>query len=401
MKVLVTTSVFPRWRNDATPPFVENLCRDLAEAGCRITVLAPHSPGAAFREERDGLRIVRYPYLWPLRYQSICYEGGMIVRRRGSRWRQLQLPFLAIAQFFAMQRLLQEPFDLIHAHSLLPQGWIAGLANAAGAPLITSSHGSDVFGLKKRWAPLLSHAVNSSSALIANSRATRNRLMELGARSNRVHLIPATPSYPDPEDPSHRPPACPVILFAGRIIPEKGVDILVEAMPEIRAAFPQCTLRIAGSGNMEPELKDRVAHLGLADAVTFTGWLPPDKLRGEMQTATILAAPSRVMEGQNLVVTEALSVGCPVATSARGGVLDLVIHEETGFVFPDLVNAGTIAKSLITYLRKPDALSTIGSAGFHHFTRNFSRQRVSGLTLRLYGSLRHDGSSGESLPSTG
>jgi hypothetical protein len=82
MKVLVTTSVFPRWPGDATPPFIYNLCRDLVDAGCRITVLAPHSPGARFAEVWDGIRIVRFPYFWPLMYQSLFYEGGMIVRFR-------------------------------------------------------------------------------------------------------------------------------------------------------------------------------------------------------------------------------------------------------------------------------------------------------------------------------
>jgi phosphatidylinositol alpha-1,6-mannosyltransferase len=388
MKILVTTSVFPRWPGDATPPFIYNLCRDLTDAGCKITVLAPHSPSSRFSEVRDGIRIVRFPYCWPLKYQSLSYEGGMVVRLRETPSRILQLPFLCAAQYAAIQKLLLEEFDLIHAHSLLPQGWIAGLANSRGLPLVTSSHGADVFLLKEKWQPILRQAVANSTTLIANSNATAHRLFQLGASPAQVHLIPATPNYPDPDEPTHVPPHTPTLLFAGRVIPEKGPDALIEAMPEILRDFPDCKLRIAGSGAMEAQLKQRVKELGLERSITFLGWLPPDRLRNEMQNSTLLIAPSRMIEGQNLVVTEALSVGCPVATTPRGGVLDLVKDGETGLVIPD-ANRKFIVQAVLNILPDPDELSKISRNGFSHFTRNYSRKRITKSTMRLYRDCRY------------
>jgi glycosyltransferase involved in cell wall biosynthesis len=383
MRILVTTSVFPRWPGDATPPFVFNLCRDLVEAGCGITVLAPHSLDCPLEEDWNGMRIVRFPYFWPRRFQSLFYEGGMIVRLRENPLRILQLPFLCVAQLIAMKRLLAEGYDLVHAHSLLPQGWIAGIAKSRQIPLVISSHGADVFLLKNKWRVFLRQAVVTSTALIANSNATADRLRQLGATPGQLHLIPATPNYADPVHATHEPPVKPTLLFAGRVIPEKGVDALVEAMPAICRAFPGCTLRIAGSGSIEADLKERVQELKLESVIAFLGWLSPDQLRHEMQHATMLVAPSRMIEGQNLVVTEALSVGCPVATTPRGGVMDLVKSEETGFVIAD-TKAEIIAEKILHCLGAPEQLKKVGLKGFAHFCSRFSRGKVTLKTMELY-----------------
>jgi len=390
-RVLVVTSVFPRGPGDGTPPFVYNLCRDLLATGCELTVLAPHSAGIPREEKMDGLRVIRFRYLWPERWQTLCYEGGMIVRLRGNPLRALQVPFLAISQWMAIRKLLRKgSYDLIHAHSLLPQGLIAALAKPKGTPLITSSHGADVFLLRARWAPLLRRAVAASAALIANSRATRDRLIELGASADRILHIPATPNYQDPDRPIHAFPRSPVLLFAGRCIPEKGIDLLVEAMPLILREVPACRLRIAGSGTLDETLRQRVAELGLAGQVEFLGWLGPDQLRDAMREATLLVAPSRMIEGQNLVVTEALSVGCPVAVTARGGMMDLVRDKETGVVIgePDL---GAIVSCVVQCLTHPELLQEVSLRGFQHFQEQYSRKRITAGTRALYRTTMENG----------
>ena len=379
----MTTTVYPRWPGDTTPPFIQNLCRDLQSAGCDITVLAPHSKGSARREKGSGIEIVRYPYLWPAALQTLCYEGGMNVRLREHPLRLLQLPFLALAQLRIIRSLLRQPFDLIHAHSLLPQGWLAALANSGRLPLVTSSHGADVYQLKRRWRPLLMKAVSASDALIANSSSTQQRLRELGAPDSRIHVIPATPNYPDPETRTHGPGDRPVLLYAGRWISEKGVDLLVEAMPTVLEKIPDVMLRIAGAGSLETHLRQRVHELGLQSRVALIGWKEAGELREEMRKASLLVAPSRVIEGQNLVVTEALSVGCPVATTPRGGVLDLVTDRETGFIIQD-AQVGLLAEAIVAALSDTELLGNVSTKGFERFQSRFSRNRITRQTLDLY-----------------
>ncbi|MEX0323548.1 MAG: glycosyltransferase family 4 protein [Puniceicoccaceae bacterium] len=386
IKVLVVTSVFPRWKDDSTPPFVLNLCRDLMNAGCRITVLAPHSPGSMKEEDWDGMRIVRFSYMWPTSWQSLFYEGGMLVRLRRNPLRGLLIPFLVLSQCLAIRKMLQEGYDILHAHSLLPQGMTAAIAKSRSVPLVTSSHGADVFLLKSKWGALLKWAVKKSHALIANSSATRDRLLDLGADDSKVTHIPATPNYPDPEEPTHAQPPEPHIFFAGRVIEEKGVDLLVEAMPEILKAFPNATLRIAGSGALEDQLFNRAKELNLESAITFLGWQNSNDLRSEMQSATILVAPSRMIEGQNLVVTEALSVGCPVITTPRGGVLDLIKDKDTGVVISG-PETTAIADAVIHCLGHPELLAQYSENGYRHFQENYSRKEITARTLKLYDSV--------------
>ncbi len=386
LNVLVVTSVFPRWKGDSTPPFVLNLCRDLAEAGCRITILAPHSPGSLKEENWDGIRVVRFSYMWPTQWQSLFYEGGMLVRLRDNPLRSLLIPFLVVSQCFAIRKLLKEGYDIIHAHSLLPQGMTAAIAKSRSIPLVTSSHGADVHLLGSKWGSLLKWAVGKSTALVANSTATEQRLLELGAGASKVYHVPATPNFADPGEPTHSPPLDPCILFAGRVIEEKGVDLLVEAMPDILKAQPRAKLHIAGSGAMDAHLRKRVAELNLENVVTFLGWQGSEDLRKEMQTATLLVAPSRMIEGQNLVVTEALSVGCPVITTPRGGVLDLVRDGETGIVIRG-PETEAIAEAVIHCLGNPEMLLQFSRNGYHHFQNNFSRKEIVGRTMRLYQSV--------------
>jgi glycosyltransferase involved in cell wall biosynthesis len=321
--------------------------------------------------------------MWPAQWQTLFYEGGMLVRIRKNPLRGLLIPFLIIAQCVAIRKVIREGYDIVHAHSLLPQGMTAALAKSKSIPLVTSSHGADVHLLSSKWAALLKWAARKSNALIANSSATAKRLLELGADESKVVHIPATPNYPDPREPTHAPTPEPSILFAGRVIEEKGPDLLVEAMPEILKIQPAAKLRIAGSGALDESLRRRVEELNLNEVVTFLGWQNSQDLRREMQSATILVAPSRMIEGQNLVVTEALSVGCPVITTPRGGVLDLVKDKETGIVIMAPESAA-IAKAVIHCLDNPEMLDQFSNNGFRHFQGNFSRKEIVERTVRLY-----------------
>lgn len=385
MRVLVVTSVFPLHPSDATPPFVLNLCRDLAKCGVEQTILAPHAPGAPCVEARDGLLLRRFRYAWPPRLQSLCYGGGMLIRLRQNPRRALLLPPFALAQYAAIARALSTTtFDLIHAHSLLPQGLLAALANGCHLPIVTASHGNDVLVLKPRWKPLLRRTIALTDAFIANSQHTRTTLRALGAPAARTFRIPATPNFPDPSAPSHAPSATPTILFAGRLIPEKGVDALLAALPLIRTALPDCRLRIAGDGELAATLRKQAASSLPPNAVDFTGWLSSDALRAAMQAATVLVAPSRFIEGQNLVVTEALSVGCPVAATPSGGLNDLILHKQTGWVLPTPVSPANLAATLVQILTAPELRRQLGSRGFHHFKAHFSRAAITRATLDLY-----------------
>lgn len=104
------------------------------------------------------------------------------------------------------------------------------------------------------------------------------------------------------------------IICAGRMVPVKGQDVLVRALPPVVHAHPHVRLKLIGSGPMEAELRSLVTSLGLENHVEFAGWMPHDAVLREMASASLVVVPSK-QEGYGLVVAEALACGAPLLVS--------------------------------------------------------------------------------------
>ena len=127
--VLVATSTFPRWSKDTVPArFVFDLSLQL-KRHFHVIVLAPHAPGAAFRETMDGLEIYRFPYFWPHGLQSLCNGGGIMPALRSGMFPKIQAPFLFLMEWYYLIKILKtRSIDLINSHWMIPQGFSVALA---------------------------------------------------------------------------------------------------------------------------------------------------------------------------------------------------------------------------------------------------------------------------------
>ena len=103
-RVLCVTSNFPRWSGDSTTPFVLHLAQDLQSLGWEVHVLAPHAPQAARMEVISGVQVKRFRYLWPIRQQTVCYQGGALINLRKHPANWLKLPALVAAETLAIVR---------------------------------------------------------------------------------------------------------------------------------------------------------------------------------------------------------------------------------------------------------------------------------------------------------
>src|SRR4051812_924330 len=88
-KVLVLASTFPRWKNDTTPPFVFELEKRLIK-DFDINVIAPHYPGAKKYEVIENLKIYRFQYFWPAKFQKLCYDGGILPNLKKNKFLYFQ-----------------------------------------------------------------------------------------------------------------------------------------------------------------------------------------------------------------------------------------------------------------------------------------------------------------------
>jgi D-inositol-3-phosphate glycosyltransferase len=214
--------------------------------------------------------------------------------------------------------------------------------------------------LARRVPWLARRILGRARLVICASNALAEAARELGA--GEVRVIPSGVDLPakvgDEADP-------PEVLFAGRLSPEKGILELVQAARA--AGIP---LVVAGDG----PLRDQVPEA--------RGFVPHDELGPLFERAAVVACPSH-REGFGVVCAEAMSHGRPVVAGAVGGLLDLVVHEETGLLVPPRdVNA--LREALERLLGDRELRHRFGAAGRERVREHFSWPAVIDATLAAY-----------------
>ncbi|HEV8580023.1 MAG TPA: glycosyltransferase family 4 protein [Thermoanaerobaculia bacterium] len=151
------------------------------------------------------------------------------------------------------------------------------------------------------------------------------------------------------------------LLFVGRLRIRKGVEVLLEALRELRRRRPGTALRIAGDGEHRESLERAVADLGLETAVSFLGTCDAARVRTLLRGAAALVVPS-IYEGMPLVVLEAMEVGVPVVASRVSGIPEVVVHGETGWLVPP-EDPQALAAALESVVGDPGEARRRGEAG--------------------------------------
>lgn len=143
------------------------------------------------------------------------------------------------------------------------------------------------------------------------------------------------------------------LLFVGRLEYVKGVDVLLEALRNVTARFPQAHLSIVGDGAARSELEAFVREHRLEKHVTFYGWLAPEAVNNEYAKSTAVVIPSIWPENLPTVCIEALAIGRPVIGTNGGGIPELIKDGVTGRIVPK-GNAGELATAIIDLLSWSD-----------------------------------------------
>lgn len=363
--ILVLASTYPRWRNDVEPGFVHELCRRLV-GRFHVIALVPDAEGVDASGGMDGVEVVRYRYA-PRRLETLVYGGGIAANLRRSKWKYLLLPAFVGMQWLAMRKLLRtRRIDAIHAHWLIPQGWVA--SHAGGVPYLVTSHGGDLFGLRGRWLEGIKRKVAAASAaMTVVSSAMAAEARRIGLRPPRLEVLPMGVDLrgrfvPNPAVARE----ADALLAVGRLVPKKGLNFLLDAMPVIVRARPGVRLDIAGFGPEETALRAQVERLGIARHVNFLGAMPQDRLPVLYARASLLVAPfvrdeAGDQEGLPVVLMEAIGCGCPVVVGDVAGVDDLLGPMKAG-VCVDPRNTRQLADAVVAALGDPVSLARRAAA---------------------------------------
>ncbi|MGX9885732.1 glycosyltransferase family 4 protein [Streptomyces sp. NPDC002276] len=160
----------------------------------------------------------------------------------------------------------------------------------------------------------------------------------------------------------------PVVVCVSRLVPRKGQDTLILAMPRILARQPDAVLLIVGGGPYEKDLRRLVRETGVSDSVRFTGAVPWAELPAHYGAGDVFAMPCRTrrggldVEGLGIVYLEASATGLPVVAGDSGGAPDAVLDGETGWV----VRGGSpeeAADRIVALLGDPELRRNMGERG--------------------------------------
>ena len=234
--------------------------------------------------------------------------------------------------------VLEENYDLIHAHT--PRTALVGqwAARRAGVPFVYHVHSPAGRDSTRRWLNWISARVERSAViaaerLIAVSPSLREEMIRRGVPAERVSYVPngvpAASLSIDRTRPTGEWTLGTVALFR----PRKGTDVLLEALAVMRSRGATVRLRAVGGFETpayESAVRAQSERLGLADAVDWVGFTRA--VNEELAKIDLFVMPSLFGEGLPMVVLEAMAAGLPVVASRVEGVPNAVAHRQTGLL---------------------------------------------------------------------
>jgi glycosyltransferase involved in cell wall biosynthesis len=213
----------------------------------------------------------------------------------------------------------------------------------------------------RAWAPLMVQRRQwrlqrgAFDRFMACGEAVRARLAEAGIANVEVvwNGVPPCAARAPLADP-------PVAAFAGRLVPEKGVGLLIDAFERVLREVPEGRLVIVGDGPEREAIEGRIDRAGLVGRVDCTGWLTGPALAAALDRAWVQVVPSLWMEPFGLAAAEAMMRGTAVIASSRGGPSELVAHGRSGLLF-ETGSVDALARTLIAVFRDRGAAEQMGS----------------------------------------
>lgn len=308
-----------------------------------------------------------------------CLVDGTGDDADGVSYRRLLSRFLWprwLRGVFAILSVIKKegPFDVIVVSHVLPVGLmvrVAAMFSKRVPRLVTICHGLDItVSLKSRWKKMITRNILAYSDLVVcNSEFTRGILEKYGIPQEKSMVV-----YPSlvalPEKVTYERGVPLMLLTIARLIPRKGIDSVLLALPAVVKQVPQVKYVIGGAGPDLLRLKKLAFSLGMDRYVWFAQEIDGTRKESLLQSAHVFVMPARTnaedVEGFGMVFLEAAAYGIPSVTSTEGGVVEAVEHEHSG-VHVDSTNIERLSHVLITLLEQQEMRIAMGK---------YARERV-------------------------
>jgi glycosyltransferase involved in cell wall biosynthesis len=343
--------------------FIPTLDRSGAEK--QMVLLAAGLPRERFRVE-----VATLTRLGPLGAE--LEAAGIPVTPIGKRWKADPLALGRLTRFLKAKR-----FDVVQTWIFAADVYGRIAAHRAGVPVVvTSEMAVDLWKTRAHLA-IDRYLARWTDRVVGNSRAVVDFYRAAGIPESKLEMIHSgiVVDEPPPVDTADVrrsldvPADAPLLLFAGRLAPQKGVEDLILALDLIQHVEPGVVTLVAGDGPLRPRLEERARAFELLDAgrVRFLGHR--DDMPRLFAACDALVLPS-LYEGLPNVVLEAMRSRKPVVATAAPGTTEVVVDGVTGLLVP-LHSPKDLARALLAVVRDPDLRRRLGEAGLARVQAEF------------------------------
>ena len=294
------------------------------------------------------------------------------------------------------------PFELVHVHD-----WLVAFAGAAfkrsyGVPLVSTIHATERGRGRGYLASEQARAINhvewwltyESWRVIACSEYMRDEVANyFQCPRDKIDVVPNgvdTTRFDEIEGQDLTPfrnvyalPEERIVFSVGRVVFEKGLHILVRAMPLILAQQPSVKVVIAGKGPELESLRSLAWSVGVGEKVLLTGFISDEDRDKLFKIASCAVFPS-LYEPFGIVALEAMAAKCPVVVSEVGGLQDVVQHAETGItVYSD--DTDSLAWGIVHTLQHPEWSASRVENAYRVVREEYNWERIAQRTDEIYG----------------
>lgn len=380
MRVLMLSWEYPPNIIGGLGRHVGSLCPALAKKGIEVHIITSSTPSLPSYEEEEGVHIHRVEenFIYPLDFSHKIH----------------QLNFATLQ--CAIPLLNERKFHLIHIHDWI--NCMAGrvLKHAYKIPIVATIHATE-FGRRGGIREPLSRYIHSQEWLLGYEAwrvivCSESMIEEvsnvLSIPNDKIELIPNgidsgrfDVEVEDGFRERFLAPEEKLILFVGRLVWEKGVDVLIDSAPYVIDRFPNVKFVIVGKGDIDG-YRERAKILGIGHKFFFTGFLDDETVAKLYKCADICVYPSRY-EPFGIVALEAMSVGIPPVTSDIGGFKETVKHLETGII-TRREDPFSLAQGILFLLENPKIKEVMGERARQIVIREYRWEKSAEKTLSLY-----------------
>ncbi len=341
MNVCIATWEFPPRIVGGIARHCDGLATSLARNGHGVHVVTLDFPGAPSYEEIDGVKIYR-----------TATELG---HPNFLTWALLFNHFMEKKMAGVGQKV---DFDVVHVHDWLTAFAGISFKHQMKKPLITTIHGTEIGRAQGLHNPdsftidgIEWWTTYEANKIIATSGSMKAEIQgHFHLPQEKIEIIP---NGIDPKKYNASvdqaavrgrygvSPHEKLVLCVGRLVPQKGIEYMIKAVPRIVGRYPEAKFIIVGEGWLRGHLEYVARSTGHQWKITFTGWIPDHELIALLNSADVLVVPS-IYEPFGIVALEGMAAGVPVIASDIGGLAEIVEHERTG---------------ILAYSRKPESIA--------------------------------------------